>query len=130
MQAEAHAGSLQCMHCRLAKTQVGCWAWESIQESKGSLLRVTTQEIRAAQAELATSEGIFAEPQGAYSLAGLLNAGQEGALNSDETVVCVVTGMGLKDMQAAQDISDHYPGHHAVKHVDSLEKSTPFLLKM
>ena len=106
----------------------GRWAWKSIQESQGSLLRVTTKEIRSAQSELAISEGIFAEPQGAYAVAGLLKAGQEGMLQSDETIVCVVTGMGLKDMQAAQEISEHYPGHHAVKRVGSLEESTPFLL--
>jgi threonine synthase len=106
----------------------GRWAWESIQESQGSFLRVTEKEIRAAQSELATSEGIFAEPQGAYATAGLLKASQEAALKSDEIVVCVVTGMGLKDMKAAQEISEHYPGHHAVKRVKSLEESNPFLL--
>ncbi len=106
----------------------GRWAWESIQESKGSLLHVAEQEIRTAQSELATNEGIFAEPQGAYATAGLLKASQEGVLRSDETVVCVVTGMGLKDMKAAQEISENYPEHHAVKHVGSLEESAPFLL--
>ncbi|MCP4286318.1 MAG: threonine synthase, partial [Gammaproteobacteria bacterium] len=74
------------------------------------------------------NEGIFAEPQGAYATAGLLKASQEGVLRSDETVVCVVTGMGLKDMKAAQEISENYPEHHAVKHVGSLEESAPFLL--
>jgi len=106
----------------------GRWAWESIQESKGSLLHVTEQDIRTAQSELATNEGIFAEPQGAYAAAGLFKASREGVLKSDQTVVCVVTGMGLKDMKAAREISENYPDHHAVKHVGSLEESTPFFL--
>ncbi|MBD3307248.1 pyridoxal-phosphate dependent enzyme [candidate division KSB3 bacterium] len=105
----------------------GRWAWESIQESNGSLNQVTDEDIRLAQSELATLEGIFAEPQGAYAAAGLLKASQEGRLQPDETVVCVVTGMGLKDMHAAQDISEHYPGHYPLKRVSSLEDSRPFL---
>jgi threonine synthase len=50
---------------------------------------------------LASLEGVFVEPASAASVAGLLQAAAGGSLERDETVVCTVTGHGLKDPNRA-----------------------------
>lgn len=66
-------------------------------ESNGLIDEVTDEEILAAYRLLARTEGIFCEPSSAASLAGLIKHLQKGTLSGDETVVCVLTGNGLKD---------------------------------
>lgn len=102
----------------------GEWAWDSIMESNGELRFITKQDILDAQAELAVLEGIFAEPQGAYATAGLIKAATEGALAHDACIVCVVTGMGLKDMAAATIISETYPNRKPLVRVPSLRDTS------
>jgi threonine synthase len=48
------------------------------------------------QGHLARREGLWVEPAGATSVAGLWRAAQEGLIGPDETVVCLLTGHGLK----------------------------------
>jgi threonine synthase len=68
-------------------------AEEAASQSSGSIRIVSDEEILAAQSLLATSEGVYCEPASAAAVAGLLRYGvPEGA-----TVVCVLTGHGLKD---------------------------------
>jgi threonine synthase len=62
-------------------------------ESGGSISAVTDREILAAYRLLARAEGVFVEPASAASVAGLLRAG----LEPGQTVVCTLTGNGLKD---------------------------------
>ncbi len=62
----------------------------------GSIFKVTDEEILKAQKLLASSEGIFAEPASAASLAGLINYSKEHDLKGKK-VVCILTGNGLKD---------------------------------
>ena len=62
-------------------------------ESGGSITSVTDREILSAYRLLARSEGVFVEPASAAGVAGLLTAGIE----PGATVVCTVTGNGLKD---------------------------------
>ncbi|HTU77561.1 MAG TPA: threonine synthase [Solirubrobacteraceae bacterium] len=66
-------------------------------DSRGSVRIVSDSEILAAFRLLASKEGMFCEPASAASVAGLLKYGAEGA----ETVVCVLTGRGLKDPETA-----------------------------
>ncbi|MFO7546200.1 MAG: pyridoxal-phosphate dependent enzyme [Trueperaceae bacterium] len=99
----------------------GDWAWTSIQQSGGRLLQVEKEDILEAQAELAALEGIFAEPQGAYAAAGLIRAARADEIPGDATIVCVVTGMGLKDMGAAATIVETFPDRKAIVRVRSLE---------
>ncbi|WP_220417483.1 pyridoxal-phosphate dependent enzyme [Dyadobacter frigoris] len=49
---------------------------------------------------LARKEGIFCEPAGAVALAGLEEAIARKEIGKDETVVCLVTGSGFKDMMS------------------------------
>ncbi|MDB2193600.1 threonine synthase [Mycobacteroides abscessus] len=67
------------------------------QESGGKFLAVTDEEILNAYRLVASSEGVFVEPASAASIAGLLKSVAHGWVAKDSTVVCTVTGNGLKD---------------------------------
>jgi threonine synthase len=69
-------------------------------ESEGSIGAVTDREILAAYRLLA-HEGLFAEPASAASVAGLLHLHAEEGLPRGATVVCILTGHGLKDPEWA-----------------------------
>jgi threonine synthase len=70
-------------------------AMDAITSSRGHVRAVSDDEILAAYRFLAAREGVFCEPASAASVAGLLRYGAEG------TVVCVLTGHGLKDPDTA-----------------------------
>jgi threonine synthase len=70
-------------------------------ESGGAIGAVTDGEILEAYKLLAEREGVFCEPASAASVAGLLRAADGGLLGSAETVVCTLTGHGLKDPERA-----------------------------
>jgi threonine synthase len=74
------------------------------EESGGAFHAVTDQEILAAYKILGREEGVFCEPASAASVAGLLQRSQE--VPAGATVVCVLTGNGLKDPGTAIDNSD------------------------
>ena len=65
-------------------------------ESHGSIRSVTDRDILRAY-KLAASEGVFCEMASAASIAGLLQLHADGDLSSGQTVVCVLTGHGLKE---------------------------------
>jgi threonine synthase len=69
---------------------------EALRESQGTALAVTDEEIHAAEAALAQTEGIFAAPEGAATFAGLKSLVQEGWIQPEERVVLFNTGHGLK----------------------------------
>jgi len=70
------------------------------QTSNGAIGAVTDDEIRTAYQRVAR-EGVFVEPASAASVAGLCKMAKNGQLEREATVVCVVTGNGLKDPDAA-----------------------------
>jgi len=63
---------------------------------------VTDDEIMAAYRALARYEGIFCEPASAAGVAGVTKAVEAGELEPGTTVVCVLTGHGLKDPATAE----------------------------
>jgi threonine synthase len=69
-------------------------------ESEGAIAAVTDREILAAYRRVA-HEGLFAEPASAASVAGLLRLHADGSLPAGATVVCILTGHGLKDPEWA-----------------------------
>jgi len=73
-------------------------------ESGGLIEAVTDDEILAAYRDLVRMEGIFCEPSSAASVAGIRKLVREGRLDRDATVVCVLTGHGLKDPDTAGTI--------------------------
>jgi threonine synthase len=70
-------------------------------DSGGHIGAVLDSEILEAYRILASEEGVFVEPASAASVAGLLRASTEGLIDSNDTVVCTLTGHGLKDPQRA-----------------------------
>jgi threonine synthase len=75
-------------------------AMAAASESEGAIMAVTDRDILAAYRRVA-HEGLFAEPASAASVAGLLLLSAEGRLPRGSTVVCVLTGHGLKDPEWA-----------------------------
>jgi len=75
-------------------------ALRGIQESDGFGMRVSDDEIVEAMNLLARSEGVFAEPAAAASVAGLKRAITEELLPSEALTVALITGHGLKDSSA------------------------------
>ncbi|HDY75088.1 MAG TPA: threonine synthase, partial [Candidatus Marinimicrobia bacterium] len=79
-------------------------AIRAVKESHGYGLKMTDGEILAAQHYLAKTTGLFAEPAAAAAFAGLIKSTNENKINSDETAAVLITGTGLKDINAAQQI--------------------------
>lgn len=71
----------------------------ALRESEGLIGAVTDDEILVAYALLSQKEGVFCEPASAASVAGLLKAKER--VPAHATVVCVLTGHGLKDPDRA-----------------------------
>jgi len=61
---------------------------------------VTDESVLVWQSRLAREEGVFCEPAGAVAFAGMAEACHRGELDPAEQVVCLVTGVGLKDEQS------------------------------
>ena len=76
-------------------------ALEVIHESLGDIRAVTDDEILDAYRFVARYESIFCEPASAASVAGIVKFG----VPADSTVVCVLTGNGLKDPDTAVSTS-------------------------
>jgi threonine synthase len=70
-------------------------------ESGGAIDSVSDEQILEAYGLMASREGIFCEPASAASMAGLMKLASQGEDLRDKTVVCVITGTGLKDPDLA-----------------------------
>jgi len=78
----------------------GVRAIRAARETGGGYIIVSDDEIVSAIAVLG-KVGIFAEPAGAASYAGLVKAIRSGLIQPDEPVLVINTGSGLKDVRAA-----------------------------
>ncbi|MEW6376388.1 MAG: threonine synthase [Thermodesulfobacteriota bacterium] len=105
-------------------------ALRAVRETGGAFITVTDEEILKAIPSLARGCGVFAEPAGASSYAGLVKAVHTGLVKSDERIVILATGSGLKDIRAVMQtvgkpqrirasleaveaaLSDHLPSLH------------------
>ncbi|AMO62721.1 threonine synthase [Mycolicibacterium phlei] len=76
-------------------------AVEAKDQSGGRFLAATDDEILKAYHLVAATEGVFVEPASAASIAGLLKSIEDGWVAKGSTVVCTVTGNGLKDPDTA-----------------------------
>ena len=77
-------------------------AINAVRNSNGVWISVPDSDILEVEALLGRTEGIFGEPAGVASLAGLMKALKEGIIRKDESVTFIVTGNGLKDPANAQ----------------------------
>jgi threonine synthase len=80
-------------------------ALTAVKESSGAIDMVTDEEILQAYAAVAAAEGVFCEPASAASVAGVAKLHRAGALREGDTVVCTLTGHGLKDADTAIGVS-------------------------
>lgn len=81
----------------------------AVEQSDGLIDSVTDQEIIEAYKLIHSAQGICCEPASAASVAGLIKAAKQGKIERESTVVCVLTGHGLKDSQTALDVSEFKP---------------------
>jgi threonine synthase len=80
-------------------------ALRAIEESAGAIDMVTDEEILQAYTMVAATEGVFCEPASAASVAGVAKLHRAKILREGETVVCTLTGHGLKDADTAISVS-------------------------
>src|SRR5271167_4191923 len=78
----------------------GWYALDTIRKSGGSCGSVTDEEILEGIRLLARTEGIFAETAGGVTIATLAKLAASGVVRADERVVAMVTGHGLKTVEA------------------------------
>ncbi|MBD3643396.1 threonine synthase [Alcanivorax sp.] len=86
---------------RIGNPQSWDKAWALQEESGGWFDELSDQEILAAQKLLAEKEGIFCEPASAASLGGAMRDIKAGKIPEGSTIVCTLTGNGLKDPDTA-----------------------------
>lgn len=78
----------------------GWYALQAVRRSGGGFGAVTDDEILDAIGLLARTEGIFAETAGGVTIATLARLAAQGVVRPDERVVAIVTGHGLKTVEA------------------------------
>ena len=80
-------------------------ATKAIAESEGLALTVSDQDILAAELQIAKLEGVFAEPASAITVAALKKLLEEKRIAKDSSVVCLITGSGLKATDVLQALT-------------------------
>ena len=78
----------------------GPYALDAVRESGGTFGSVSDEEIVEGIRLLARTEGIFAETAGGVTIATLAQLAASGAIRPDERVVAIVSGNGLKTIEA------------------------------
>jgi threonine synthase len=73
-------------------------------ESGGLIDEVTDDQILEAYRFVASRDGLFGEPASAASIAGLIQCARKGMLKAGQTIVCTLTGHGLKDPDTATQV--------------------------
>lgn len=86
---------------RIGHPQSWDMAWKVREESGGWFDECTDEEILDAQKLLAEKEGVFCEPASAASIAGAMRDIKNGKIPEGSSVVCTLTGHGLKDPDTA-----------------------------
>jgi len=86
----------------------GPYAVELARRTRGSVDAVTDDEIRAGIRLLAETTGIFTETAGGVTAATLAKLAQRGDIGHDERVVLVITGEGLKTLDAVRGTFDAF----------------------
>src|SRR4051795_11864108 len=96
----------------------GPYALELARDSGGSIDAVTDEEIRAGIRLLAETTGVFTETAGGVTTAVLAKLAERGDIDPDERVVLVITGDGLKTLDA---VRDSFTAYEVDASIDSFE---------
>jgi len=89
----------------VASPKYGYAALKAIRETKGFAVSVSEGEAYDALSMLAEREGVLAEPAASLPIAGLIKLRKMNMIESDSSVVCVITGGGLKDPKIMRNIA-------------------------
>jgi threonine synthase len=81
----------------------GVYALELARQTGGSIESVSDDEIREGIRLLAETTGIFTETAGGVTTAVLAKLAAAGAIDRDERVVAIITGEGLKTLDAVRE---------------------------
>ncbi len=102
-------------------------AMRAVHDSRGGFVTVDDSDILSAVGSLASRTGVFAEPAAAAPYAGLPGAVAEDLLGPSDRVVLLVTGTGLKDVEAAsRSAREPIPISPTLEAVEAaLERSVP-----
>lgn len=82
---------------------------KNLREYDGRCITVTDKAILEAQYELSMTTGLFCEPAAAASYAGFLAAMDEFEIEKNANIVLMITGSGLKDIDAATELMPELP---------------------
>ncbi|MBT0160040.1 threonine synthase [Candidatus Bathyarchaeota archaeon A05DMB-2] len=80
-------------------------AVKAIKESSGLALAVSDKEILAAELQIAKLEGVFAEPASSATIAALKKLVESGGISREASVLCLITGSGLKATDVLQALT-------------------------
>jgi threonine synthase len=89
----------------VAEPLQGELAMKAIKESNGLAIAVSDSEIFAAELQIAKLEGMFAEPASSAAIAALKKLTQDRTIDQNESVVCLITGSGLKATDVLQALT-------------------------
>jgi threonine synthase len=76
------------------------------EESDGTIDMVSDDEIIEAYRLLASTEGVFCEPASAATIAGVIKYNKKNFFKKGDTIVCTLTGHGLKDPDTAVNVCE------------------------
>lgn len=96
---------------RVSNPFEGKYVLKAIKEINGSFIDVSDDKIFNAVILLGKTEGVFAEPAGAASIAGLKKIIKESKIEHNEKIVVIATGSGLKDVT---DVKHIYRSFHLI----------------
>lgn len=106
----------------IAQPRKGGLVLRALEESRGFVEASSDEEIMEAAKLLAESEGIFVEPSAAAPVAGMIKLMDVGKPHRDQSIVCVLTGIGLK---TSETYSGVFPEPTTVKpKAEEIEKIT------
>jgi threonine synthase len=100
----------------------GPYALDLARRTGGSVDAVSDEEIRSGIALLAETTGIFTETAGGVTTAVLAKLAERGDIDPDERVVLVITGEGLKTLDA---VKGSFETHTIAPTVEAFEAGVP-----
>jgi len=110
-------GTIDHPHSKLSGLNVpftGEHALAAVRSSGGTVVAITDEEAFAMQASLARTEGVWAEPASCAPVAALPRLREDGLLDPDERVVCLLSGAGWKDTELARVVAEEVNRAEAV----------------
>ena len=100
----------------------GFYALGEVRSSGGAVTSVPEEAVADGMRLLARAEGIFTETAGGVTIAALERLVREGAIAPDQETVALITGVGLKTLEA---LGDAGPSHHIKPTVEDVARVLP-----